>query len=238
MRKSSNRTRRLQASSKFPKTDVNQISKTLHVAQNSSKLEFENDDDIQNDDHPKCSNHFELKIVNESMKQNNNSNEKLETQTTFIQLTMLEERSSRVIQREISHTEVTVMLIAMVLFFVILQTPAVVCNCVYGIKNFDQMFQKDTTGINMVCNVGNFFILTCSSMPFFTYCTFNKRFRRTLVVCVKRLFWCFKSSKHNQSNHSSQQIILHQVCSNYYKNKHFYSGITQSRLHRLRLRGV
>jgi hypothetical protein len=153
--------------------------------------------------------------------------------------TMLPKKSSssRVFNRNGNKKEITVMLITVTLFFVILQTPAVICNCNYGINNFEQtMARQDLGHFDIICKVGNFFIFACSSLPFFVYCTFNKHFRREfLLLCANCICCCHKSNTQRQSNTcSSQQIILNQINNNYNQNSHFYSSITQSRLHRYR----
>lgn len=50
--------------------------------------------------------------------------------------------SSRSINRTFARRDVTLMIITVVLLFVVLQTPSVVCNCVYGINNYGILFNK------------------------------------------------------------------------------------------------
>lgn len=96
---------------------------------------------------------------------------------------------TRFLSKEIKHKDITIMIITVVVLFIILQTPAVVCNCIYGFNHYRLAFRQDTN-YSAVCYVGNFFILTCSSINFFLYCMFNKRFRQELVYCVRRLVYC------------------------------------------------
>jgi hypothetical protein len=82
---------------------------------------------------------------------------------------------------ESKRKDVTLMLIFVVVLFIILQSPALICNFIYG---FTQLAFKNDS--DSVCYVGNFFIVTCSATNFFTYCIFNRRFRRELLVCFKK----------------------------------------------------
>lgn len=188
-----------------------------------------------------CSNDLNRLEIDKNLR-HQSTRENTETTLQHVSSTMLAKKSwsSRVFNRNVNKKEITVMLIVVTLLFVILQTPAVVCNCNYGINKFEQtMATQDLGHFDIVCKVGNFFIFVCSSLPFFVYFTFNKHFRRELLVLCDKWFCCchiFKSNAQRQSNnHSSQQIILHQISNNYYQNTHFYSSITQSRLHRYRV---
>ena len=87
--------------------------------------------------------------------------------------------------------DVTLMLIFVVVLFIILQSPAVICNFIYG---FTQLAFKNDS--DSVCYIGNFFIVTCSATNFFTYCIFNRRFRRELMLIIIKLI-CFK--KYNKA---------------------------------------
>jgi hypothetical protein len=90
--------------------------------------------------------------------------------------------------KDMRRREITVMLITVMLLFIILQTPAVICNSIYGINySKGSGLGADSLRLNTVCHVGNFSIITCSSINFFTYLIFNKRFRREfyeLILCI------------------------------------------------------
>lgn len=84
------------------------------------------------------------------------------------------------------------MLVTVVLLFVMFQSPAVVCNCFYGSNNYRQEFAvRESNSYHIVCQIGNFFILCGSSLNFFTYCWFNRKFRHELIRCFRRLL-CMK----------------------------------------------
>lgn len=50
--------------------------------------------------------------------------------------------SSRSINRSVARRDITLMIITVVLLFIILQTPSVACNCVYGINYHGLAFNK------------------------------------------------------------------------------------------------
>ena len=76
--------------------------------------------------------------------------------------------------KEQNQKNITIMLITVIVSFIILQTPAAICNFVHG---YISLFSS----LDTLCYIGNFFILTCSSINFFSYCIFNKRFRKELT---------------------------------------------------------
>lgn len=88
----------------------------------------------------------------------------------------------------------TIMLIIVVIMFIFLQTPALFCNFHYG---FNYFRPSSTLYINSVCNIGNIFIITCSSLNFFTYILFYKKYRTQLNCALARIFCSKQSSKKN-----------------------------------------
>ncbi len=100
-------------------------------------------------------------------------------------------KSSRTLKvifnKEKTRKETTVMLISVVILFIVLHTPSVICNIMHSI-NTDK---SSSVQINTLCYVGNFLIITNSSTNFFSYCLFNRRFRQELAMCMLRL--CCKS---------------------------------------------
>lgn len=95
--------------------------------------------------------------------------------------------NTRLYNKESKRKDNTLMLISVVIFFIILQTPSVICNYTHGF-NYDHL-KSDTYNFSNVCDVGNFFIITNSATNFFTYCLFNRRFRRELIMLLKRLIY-------------------------------------------------
>ncbi|CAF0878938.1 unnamed protein product [Brachionus calyciflorus] len=115
--------------------------------------------------------------------------------------------------------DITLMMITVVILFIILQSPAVMCNCFYGSNNYRAEFsRKEPNSLNILCQVGNFFILTSSSTNFFTYCLFNKKFRRELMRFFRRVI-CRKPNLKNMRRFSAttmNSFLLH--TSNQFKN--------------------
>ena len=89
--------------------------------------------------------------------------------------------------KEKTRKETTIMLISVVILFICLHTPSVICNFMHSL-NHDK---EPSVRIIALCYVGNFLIITNSSTNFFTYCLFNRRFRQELTICVLKL--CCKS---------------------------------------------
>lgn len=142
--------------------------------------------------------------------------------------------------------DITLMLVIVVLLFVMFQSPAVVCNCFYGSNSYRQEFAvKEANSYHTVCQIGNFFILTGSSLNFFTYCWFNRKFRQELIRCFGRLL-CMKINfrdmhrfsattqnsfliqtsnyfRNSINNNSSTRIKLNDTSSNKYKYRYFKS---------------
>jgi hypothetical protein len=78
--------------------------------------------------------------------------------------------------------EITIMLIFLVVLFIVLHSPSVVCNSVYG---YNHLSQSNSFDLNKICHIGNFFIITSSSTNFFTYFLFNRRFRKELLILCR-----------------------------------------------------
>lgn len=111
--------------------------------------------------------------------------------------------SFKFVNKEVKRKDITIMLITVVVVFIVLQSPAVICNCFYGFNMNRSSFRQDSYSFIAVCHVGNFFILTCSATNFFTYCVFNKRFRRELIVFMMRLFCVMNLSAYKKFYHKS-----------------------------------
>lgn len=98
-------------------------------------------------------------------------------------------KSSRTLKvifnKEKTRKETTVMLISVVILFVLLQTPSVVCNFLHSL-NTDR--STVSFNINAICYVGNFLIITNSATNFFSYCLFHRRFRQEFTMCILRIF--------------------------------------------------
>jgi hypothetical protein len=104
--------------------------------------------------------------------------------------------------------DITIMLIAVIVLFVLLQSPAVVCNCVYGF-NYSHM-RNDSLHLNLyICNVGNFFIMTNSTINFFTYFLFNRCFRKELFLFFQRIINCCKHISCSQKRQTIVRPIGH-----------------------------
>lgn len=97
-------------------------------------------------------------------------------------------KSSRTLKiifnKEKTRKETTIMLISVVILFVLLQTPSVVCNFLHSFNTKKNLSFE----VNALCYVGNFLIMTNSATNFFSYCLFNRRFRQEFTMCVLRLF--------------------------------------------------
>lgn len=97
-------------------------------------------------------------------------------------------KSSRTLKvifnKEKTRKETTIMLISVVILFVLLQTPSVVCNFLHSFNTKT----NSSFEINALCYVGNFLIMTNSATNFFSYCLFNRRFRQEFTMCMLRLF--------------------------------------------------
>ena len=98
-----------------------------------------------------------------------------------------------------SSQDITVMLIFVIVLFIFLQSPAVLCNCIYGFNY--SMRNDDPLQFNVaICSIGNFFIMTNSTINFFMYFIFNKCFRKELFLVFQRISNFFKFFSSNKTN--------------------------------------
>lgn len=114
--------------------------------------------------------------------------------------------------KEKTRKETTIMLISVVILFICLHTPSVICNFMHSL-NHDK---ASSVKIITLCYVGNFLIITNSSTNFFTYCLFNRRFRQELTICVLKLcckswYLRYKKKKKRLSVSISYNNFLHNI---------------------------
>ena len=83
--------------------------------------------------------------------------------------------------------DITIMLIFVVVLYVVLQAPAVFCNCIYGF-NYSHI-RNDSLHFNAtICNIGNFFNKYIFFLKYFS-------FRRELLVFFRSFFNLISSKK-------------------------------------------
>lgn len=155
-----------------------------------------------------------------SLKKSGNKLRKFSVESENIKHNSVKSNSLNFSPKDINkRKDITLMLVTVVLLFIMFQSPAVVCNCFYGSNNYRQEFTvKETNSFHRVCQIGNFFILTGSSLNFFTYCCFNRKFRLELIRCFRKLF-CMKRNFRDMHRFSAatQNSFLIQT-SNYFRN--------------------
>jgi hypothetical protein len=143
---------------------------------------------------------------------------------------MINKQTVKMINKEIKRKDITIMLITVVVLFILFQTPAVICNCFYGLRLYKSSREYiEAFEMNALCPVGNFLIVTCSASNFFIYCVFNKRFRAELVdyalrcMCLRAKGIKKKSTKRHSSltqnslmssNSTNQNLINNQYLVN------------------------
>ncbi len=96
----------------------------------------------------------------------------------------------RSLHRERNRKEITVMLITLLLVFIVLHTPSLLCNFLHGFHAASTSVRVTTIEMSLLCSSGNFLLMANSATNFFAYVIFNKPFRRELYYCWAGLVRC------------------------------------------------
>ncbi|RNA44663.1 FMRFamide receptor-like [Brachionus plicatilis] len=168
-----------------------------------------------------------------SLKKSGNKLRKFSVVNENTKLDSIKSSSLKFCAREINkRKDITLMLVTVVLLFVVFQSPAVVCNCFYGSNNYRQEFAvKEANSYHTVCQIGNVFILAGSSLNFFTYCWFNRKFRYELTRCLRRVL-CMKTNlrdMHQRLSATTQNSFLIQT------SNHFHNSVRTNSSARIKL---
>lgn len=175
-----------------------------------------------------------------SLKKSGKKLRKFSTGSEKSRLSSINSNSFKFINKDYhKRKDITLMMTTVVLLFIVLQFPAIMCNCFYGSNNYRVEFsKKESNSINNVCQIGNLFILTSSSTNFFSYCLFNKKFRRELIKFIRKLL-CLKPNIKQMRRFSAttQNSLLLQV-SNQFKNSINYNYGKKNKFNRSHLKKI
>ena len=94
--------------------------------------------------------------------------------------------------RQSRENNVTLMLVAVVMVFIVCQVPALVYNLAYAVDN---VYTSTAVGYKILSHVRNFLVSLNSAVNFLLYCAFGQKFRRVFLqtfglACARRCCCC------------------------------------------------